>query len=78
MSARATEFRIWQIASGVDWQCTAAEIAEEMGVHVNTVKNALKRRGWTGRLPNNNRSYTGRAPVDWAMRHSSPNWTGRV
>lgn len=78
MSARATEFLIWRVASSVDWDCSVQDIADELGVHIETVRAAFKRRGWYGRIPKGPRGYTGRTPVDWTMRHSAPNWTGRA
>lgn len=47
---RINEFRVWRAAQAVDWECTAHELAEELGIHVNTVWKICQRRGWTDKL----------------------------
>lgn len=79
MSARATEFRIWQIASSVDWQCTASEIAKEMGVPHSTVTYALRRRGWSDRLISGRvGNLDGRMPVDAVIKSTDSRIRGRA
>lgn len=46
MSQRATEFLVWRAGSSVDWDCTAVEIARELGISTSQVKAICKRRGW--------------------------------
>ena len=43
---KANDFLIWRAGNSVDWQCTATEIAREVGLSFNTVAATCKRRGW--------------------------------
>lgn len=71
MSARATEFLIWRVATSVDWDCTVKDIADELGLDRSTVQHALKRRGWTSRvLKDSGGRGHDRVPVNWYMRRS--------
>lgn len=47
MSARATEFLVWRAGHSVNWDCSARDIAEEIGVSSAAVRAVMKRRGWT-------------------------------
>ena len=52
---KANDFLIWRAGNSVDWQCTATEIAREVGLSFNTVAATCKRRGWKpldGRVDN--------------------------
>ena len=71
MSARATEFLVWRVATSVDWDCSVQDIADELGVTWVTVQKALKRRGWMSRVgkDHGNHDYE-RVPVNWYMRRS--------
>ena len=54
---KANDFLIWRAGNSVDWQCTATEIAREVGLSFNTVAATCKRRGWKpldGRVDNDN------------------------
>jgi hypothetical protein len=46
LKRKANEFRIWRLASSVDWDCTATEIAEELNLTPDTVRRICKLRGW--------------------------------
>jgi hypothetical protein len=46
MTQRANDFIIWRAGTSVNWECTAQEIADEIGLHYVTVKNTCRRRGW--------------------------------
>jgi len=47
MSARANEFLVWRAGSSVDWDCTIADIASEVGLTGTGVSAIMKRRGWS-------------------------------
>ena len=46
----ALEYMIWAEASPIGWNTTMAEIAESLGVSVQAVSAACRRRGWATRL----------------------------
>ena len=46
IARQANDFRIWRAGSSVDWDCTATEIASDLGLHSTTVGDACARRGW--------------------------------
>jgi hypothetical protein len=46
MTQRANDFIIWRAGSSVNWECTAQEIADEIGLHSTTVASTCRRRGW--------------------------------
>lgn len=46
MTARANEFLVWRAGDSVRWECTAADIAAEVGLTPPGVRAILKRRGW--------------------------------
>ena len=48
--SEAIAFRIWAYATPLGWDCTVNEIAEELGVHVNQVKEICRVKGWRSRL----------------------------
>ena len=47
-------FRIWRVGNSVDWNCTAADIADETGIHRNTVFKICKEKNWE-LVPDNER-----------------------
>jgi len=44
--SKVNEFMVWRAASSVGWDCTASEIASEVGLSESGVLNILKRKGW--------------------------------
>ena len=42
----ANDFAIWRAGQSVKWDCTAKDIAAEVGLHANTVRATCNRRGW--------------------------------
>ena len=68
MTQRANDFLIWRAGSSVNWECTAQEIADEVGVSSSNVANTCKRKGW--KLVHGNLSgYTERHSIDTIMAH---------
>jgi hypothetical protein len=52
----ANDFLIWRVGNSVGWDCTFSDIAKETGLHISTVGNTCRRRGWeplNGRTENN-------------------------
>ena len=62
LKRKANEFRIWRLASSVNWDCTATEIAEELNLVPDTVRKICRRKGWE--LLDGVTSQEGRHPVD--------------
>ena len=46
MSARATAFLIWRAGESVNWECTAQDIADEIGKARQTVWAICSEKGW--------------------------------
>lgn len=46
LKGRATAFRIWRAAESVNWDCTAKEVAEELGLTPETIHKTCKAKGW--------------------------------
>lgn len=67
LKRKANAFRIWRLASSVDWDCTAIEIAEELNLTPETVHRICKLRGWD--LQEGSRgSAEGYRPVDRVIK----------
>lgn len=43
---KANDFLIWRAGSSVDWDCSATEIAKDIGLSPRAVQRACKRKGW--------------------------------
>ncbi len=43
---KANEFRIWRAGQSVGWDCTAKELASEIGLHIDTIRRICRRKGW--------------------------------
>ena len=52
----ALEFRIWQVANTFAWDCTAADIAEVLGIDARAVANIARPKGWYEKLRRSERS----------------------
>jgi hypothetical protein len=53
------DFLIWRVGNSVGWDCTFSDIAKETGLHISTVGNTCRRRGWEtvhGHAENNENS----------------------
>lgn len=48
--AQAIAFRAWQVASRTGWDCTLAEVAEEVGCDHRTLGRIMAAKGWTNRF----------------------------
>ncbi len=46
----ALEYRIWAHCDPLGWNVTPGEIAAELGVGLQYVNHALRRRGWANRV----------------------------
>lgn len=44
------DFRIWAFCQPHEWNVTAGQIAEGLGVTVQAVTHALSRKGWNARI----------------------------
>jgi len=42
----ANDFLIWRAGNSVGWNCTLGDLADETGLHIQTVSATCKRRGW--------------------------------
>lgn len=67
MTQRANDFIIWRAGKSVKWECTAAEIAAETGIHVVTVHETCRRRGWDVQRGNISKGGSNRQGVDHIM-----------
>ena len=68
----ANDFRIWRAAESVGWDCTMSDLADETGLHYQTIISSCKRRGWTERLnKGSHASFVERMDVDYAMKRGS-------
>ena len=43
---KANEFRIWRAGQSVGLDCTAKELAAELGLNINTIRNICNQKGW--------------------------------
>ena len=43
---KANEFRIWRAGQSVGWDCTAKELASELGLHIETIRRICNQKGW--------------------------------
>ena len=74
-TAPSRAFLIWRAGQGCDWDCTAQDLASELGVSADLVRAICKRRGWPiNRAVMGAGSGEGRMAVDAAMN----DWTGRL
>lgn len=48
--SEAIAFRAWQVASRMEWDCTIAEVADEIGVSPSRLASIAALRGWSGRF----------------------------
>ena len=46
MSQRAIDFMVWRAGESCGWDCTAAEISQEVGISASAVRRVCRRRGW--------------------------------
>ena len=44
---KANEFRVWRAGQSVGWDCTAIELASELGLHVDTIRKICRQKGWS-------------------------------
>ena len=64
----ANEFRVWQAAESVGWDCTIKDLAEETKLGRSTVAKIIRRKRWNSRIvPGDHESMT-RFGVDVAMK----------
>jgi hypothetical protein len=46
VSRRAKTFLIWRAGESVNWECTAQDIADELGMTIHTVRHICREKGW--------------------------------
>lgn len=46
----ARAFRIWQYCRSAEWNCSIPEVAEALGLSVDTVRGLCVARNWTARM----------------------------
>jgi Mn-dependent DtxR family transcriptional regulator len=68
MSRRATAFLIWRAGEAVNWECTAQDIADEIGMDRSTVARLCKEKGWKIHHGDKGLSLTGRQSIDSIMK----------
>jgi Mn-dependent DtxR family transcriptional regulator len=68
MTRRATEFSIWRAGKSVNWECTAQDIADEIGMDRSTVARLCKEKGWKIHHGDKGLSLTGRQSIDSIMK----------
>jgi hypothetical protein len=61
-------FLIWRAGAANSWDVSAQDIANETGLHVNTVRRICKAKGWSSRLRTEYLGHVDRYPVDVAMQ----------
>ena len=66
----ANEFAVWRACKSVDWQCTVQDVAQQTGLHRDTVSRIIRSRGWKleGDTTENHIGFEHRMPVDAVMR----------
>ncbi len=60
----ALHFRIWQLGTGLKWNCTASEIATELDCAVATVKSYAKASNWPLKQPRRSSMAKNRTGID--------------
>jgi hypothetical protein len=77
MSRRATAFLIWRAGESVNWECTAQDIADELGITRTNVSRVCLEKGWRlqygGKGSNN--GMINRTGIDTLMEKP---WLGKV
>lgn len=63
----AIAFRIWQYASPRDWRVSYDELAEELALTYSQVYNAIRAKGWGGKVMSATKSDYGKRSM--AMLH---------
>lgn len=48
--SEAIAFRAWQVASRMEWDCTVAEIADEIGADPKSLGAIFQAKGWVSRV----------------------------
>ena len=43
---KANQFCVWRAGQSVGWDCTAKELAAELGLHIETIRNICNQKGW--------------------------------
>jgi hypothetical protein len=67
----ANEFLVWRVGRNAKWKLTAEEIAVEINLHVKTVRDICRDKGWKLQEPLEtawDRSDRNIIPVDMAMK----------
>jgi hypothetical protein len=77
MSRRATAFLIWRAGESVNWECTAQDIADEIGKSMQTVWAICKEKGWELQHGENGTGLTGRQSIDSIMKSPYMQFYGR-
>ena len=57
--SEAIAFLIWRVATPAEWNLTAREIADQIGVSAKSVAKICHDKGWTSRLRSTKRQSTG-------------------
>jgi hypothetical protein len=75
MTQRANDFIIWRSGASVNWECTAKDIADEVGMSSANVLSICRRRGWKLQHGQKGQNFLGRQGIDHIM--ASPYKQGR-
>jgi predicted transcriptional regulator len=67
MTCRATAFLIWRAGRSVDWDCTYADIAREIGVSRSTVSQICRAKKWKCEGVRTRKTLSDRPQVDTLM-----------
>ena len=75
MSRRATAFLIWRAGESVDWDCTAQDIADELGKSKQNVWVICKEKGWKLQHGDSGSSVQNRTGIDTLIEKP---WLGKA
>lgn len=64
---KANAFRIWRLATSVGWDCSAVDLAKELGLTAEAVRFICKQKGW--KLQDGRYSSEARFGVDRLMKY---------
>lgn len=73
-------FMIWRAGSSVNWDCSPADIAAEIGISVKTVWDIMRERKWSCNEDVRNEASLRieRADIHLAMTSHNENYRGRA
>ncbi len=62
--SEAIAFMIWRVATPVEWNLTAREIADQIGKSAKSVSKICRMKGWSNRIRSSKKEPTGQFMPD--------------